>query len=604
MHYPGKILSTTLLLSTALTPAAADETLNPVIVTASRTAQTVDEALAPVIVIGREEIERSQAFDVAELLRFHAGLDVARTGGPGGQTSVFIRGTESDHVLLLIDGVKFNSGTIGIPAYERIDPDSIERIEIVKGPRSTLYGSEAIGGVINIITRRAEQGTNVDGSVGFGSHGTRRFGAGFNHATKNWRVGFSAKVNRTDGIPADRVGTLDRAFENRNINAFAGITLKGGTDIELTHYLADGNSEFLNFGFPADQDFQNTVTALTVKTDFTSNWASTFKLSRLVDDLRQNQNSGFARTERDVFDWQNDIEINANNLVTTGITLSREDTEASGFSTFDEDTDIDAFYLQDNITFGRHQLLLAGRHTDHETFGTENTWNVEYGLQATSNLRLLAGVGTAFRAPNSTDRFGSGGDPDLNPETSQNTELGLRYKISSKQNINLSAYHNKIEDLISFTFNPATNTFVAANIRETKIKGIELGWSYNSGPWHLNAEANFQKARDEDTGRRLLRRSDRSFTASGQYITKSYSLGADLLNVGDREDFRNVSPFNRDNDVGGYTLVNLTAAKFIDKNLSLRAKVENLFDKDYETVRDFNAPDRSFFVELRYNFNE
>jgi len=594
-----KSLLTSLVMAIVSPISAADKTLEPVIVTASRTVQTVDDALAPVIVIDRDEIERSQAIDVADLLRFHAGLDIGRNGNPGSTTSLFIRGTESNHTLVMIDGVKINPGTIGGAALQNIDPDIIERIEIVKGPRSALYGSEAIGGVINIITRRAAKGTTLSTQVGFGADQTHRFGAGLSHGADKWRTGFQINVEQIDGFPSLVTSSTDRGFENISINAFAGIKIGSNSDLELSHWQADGNSEYLGFfGGLLDQDFRNSATTLTFKTSPNDQWSSTLKLSRIEDEIRQSQAADFVRTRRNVLDWQNDIEINQHHLVSAGIALSREDTDSLSFgSGFDIDTDTDAVFLQDNISYGDHQLLLAVRHTDHNTFGTYNTWNVEYGYQVNSKMRLLAGVGTAFRAPDSTDRFGFGGNPNLDPEESKNVELGLRYKANAHHRYSLSLFNNDIDNLIEFS--GGTNN----NIGKARIQGIEAAWEYNKDAWDVRVEAIIQDPENRDNGDQLARRAKRSLTAAVGYTRSKYRVGMDLLTTSSRDN----SAFDN-TTLDSYTLVNLTGTYNVSKGLKLNAKVENLFDKEYALAAtgagDYRVQDRAVFFELRYTTNQ
>jgi vitamin B12 transporter len=596
---PERITLAGLLAGAVLAlPVEAAETLEPVVVTASRGAQSIDDALAPVIIITREDIEQSLAIDVAELLRFHAGLDIARTGGAGAQTSLFTRGTESDHTLIMIDGVKLTPGTTGGAAIQHIDPELIERIEIIKGPRSTLWGSEAIGGVVHIITRRDKAaGTRMHATLGLAENNTREFSGGVSHNNDKLRAGFDVSVKNTEGFPARRSSSIDNDNRNTNVNAYIGTVLGNGLDIELSHWQASGRNEYLNFLLnPLDQDFDLKSTSLTLKKELSDRWASSLKLSAMRDELSQNQSSAVARTRRNVVDWQNDVQLDAFHLLTFGITNENETAENG----YDEKTRTTAGYVQGDMQYGKHHALLAARHTDHEDFGTHNTWNAEYGYQATAKLRLLAGVGTAFRAPSGNDRFGFGGNPDLQPEKSRNLELGLRYKPDARQSFGVSAFDNRIDNLINVVYvGPGFFDYQAQNTNKARIKGIEFNYEYKHGPWYARAEAIFQKPWDESNDALLLRRAKRSITATLGYTRGDYQLGMDVLASGSREDF-DATTFAR-KDLGGYTLVNLTGSMKLDRDWSLHGRIENIFDEQYELVDDYTTPGRTVGVQLRYS---
>ncbi len=578
---------------------AADSTADPVVVTATRTAQTADEALAAVSIITRAQIEASQSKDVAELLRLQAGIDIGRSGGPGQQTSVFIRGTDSNHVLLLVDGVRINPGTIGAPAWQNLNPDLIERIEIVRGPRSTLYGSDAIGGVVQIFTRRAAPGTAVNASAGDGSFNTREGTVGVHHGGAGWRAGMDVSRVTSDGYPAKVGGTSDSGHRNTSVSTYAGMTV-AGIDTEISHWQARGKTDYYAYPLtPVNQDFYNGKSALAIKAAPATVWTTTLRVSQASDEINQNQSSDFLRTLRNATDWQNDFQLGRHDLLTLGAYSSKESTESDSSGTrYDIITDTRAVFAQNQWKLAGHSLLTAWRTTHHETFGTHHTGEVAYGYQLTPMMNAYGSYATGFRAPDSADRFGYGGNPALEPETSKNTEIGLRTRLSAAQQVNLHVFQNRIQNLINYVdpdgwLGPLPG--VNQNVDEARIRGVELGYRYLQGPWRANIQAVSQNPENLDTGRQLARRAAHSLTLGGAYTLHEYSLGADLLATSSRWDSDYAS-----SRMPEYGVVNLFTHYRIAPDWLLRARIENLFDEPYIIAEGYRTMGRAFFLQLQY----
>jgi vitamin B12 transporter len=279
--------------------------------------------------------------------------------------------------------------------------------------------------------------------------------------------------------------------------------------------------------------------------------------------------------------------------LTGGITLWREKTDALSFGTgFDVDTDIDEVYLQDEIRLGAHQFLVGLRHTEHDTFGSHRTWNLGYGRPLGDRSHVFASAGTAFRAPDATDRFGWGGNPDLDPETSRSLELGLRHRFSATTRGSISLFDTRIDDLITYSGTQMEN------VEKARIRGIELALQHAAGRWDAQFEASLQHPRDESRDEWLLRRARKSLTTQVGYRFDQGRLGAELLAVGARRD---VSLANfTDTTTPGYGIVNLTAETRLSTEFTLGARVENLFDRDYQVADGFRTADRSYYLTLRY----
>jgi vitamin B12 transporter len=587
------------------TAAERDATGMPtIVVTATRIPQPIEEVLAPVIVIDRETIDRSVANDAGELLRFHAGLDMSRNGGPGQPAGVFIRGAESNHTLVLIDGVRTNPGTIGLPPLQNLAPEMIERIEVLKGPRSALWGSDALGGVINVVTRRGSR----DGWVveaGYGDYDTYKAslngGFGFGQrqpdATPPAALDFGIAWLESEGFPTRDFDDTDRGFENLNGNVQLRASL-GPAEVALRHWRAQGTSEYSDFFLtPVDQDFETATTAAELQLPLGPGDAR-FALTHLDDRIDQNQSPDFLRTDRDTVEAQYDWQATSAHSVGLGASYSHEDARSLSFGDeFDERTDLVSAFVQDRIAAGPHLALLALGYTDHETAGSAVTWNAEYGYAIGEHTRVFALAGSGFHAPDATDRYGFGGNPSLEPERSRNYEAGVRYALSARHTVEFSAFHTDIDDLIDFTvlsFDPFDGE--NRNVASARIQGLEASWAYAGEAWQARVEGIYQDPRDRADDSRLLRRARESLTVAVSRAFGPVTLGLDVLATGDRKDFG----VPEDVTLDGYVLANLMATWRATPQWSLNARIENLLDEQYELADTFNTPDRGVYVTLRY----
>jgi len=562
-----------------------------IIVTATRTEIPLSDAIVPVSVITREDIELSMATDLAELLRFHAGIDIGRNGGPGQATSVFMRGTESNHTLVLIDGVRINPGTLGGAAIQHISPGIIERVEIVKGARSALFGTDAIGGVINVITRQAEDAF-VETAVGAGSFDSRSgFVSGGNHF-ENGDFGIALDWQDTEGYAPRTDSDIVRGYDNLSANVYGAYRF-GDSEISVRHWQSEGTVEYLDFFLtPVDQDFENSTTALELDISIGENGTSKLIASFVQDDIAQNQSDDFVKSDRMTLDWQYSHAF-TNHTLTGGLFAANENAQSLSFgSGFDEDTNVRALFVQDQWSTGRHRTFMALRVTDHETFGQHTTWNAEYAYELSENWTLNAGIGHAFRAPDATDRFGFGGNPDLDPEKSDEAQVGLRYAPGTRHTVGIEFYANDIDDLIEFDF----QTFTLRNIAQAEIRGAQMGYEYRGDQFVIHAEVTKQQADDATTGERLLRRAEETASLSYTQDIGAHRIGLSLLASGDREDFGGIK-------LDGYVLANLSAQFSLSDTWAIHARIENLLDTEYETAADFRMQERGGFVELKYRWN-
>lgn len=597
MSFHRTFAAVTLLLLCVSVPLNAAETAasETIIVTATRTEIPLSDAIVPVTVITREDIELSLATDLAELLRFQAGIDLGRSGGPGQATSIFMRGTESNHTLVLIDGIRINPGTLGGAAIQHISPEIIERIEIVKGARSALFGTDAIGGVINIITRRARD-AYVETSVGVGSFNTSSAYVSAGNRSDSGEFGITLNWQDTDGYAPRVDSELKRGYDNLSVNLYASRRL-GNNEFSVRHWQAEGNVEYLDFFLsPVDQDFKNSTTAIELTSDFSDRATSKLVVSFMQDDIAQNQADDFVESDRISLDWQYSHELE-NHTLTGGLFAVDENASTLSFgSGFNEDTTVRAVFLQDQWSHDRHKTFVAVRLTDHETFGKHTTWNAEYALEISDAWTFNTGIGHAFRAPDATDRFGFCGNPSLRPELADEVQLGFRFEPGTGHSVDIEFYSTDIDDLIDVEFDPQTFECTAGNIARAEIRGTQLGYEFRGERFVFRAEFVRQSADDVITGARLLRRAEETATLSYTQDVGAHRFGLSLVASGDREDFGGVS-------LSGYVLANLSGQIRLSDAWILHSRIENLFDTQYQTAASYRMQERAGYIELKYRWN-
>ncbi|HHM06180.1 MAG TPA: TonB-dependent vitamin B12 receptor [Gammaproteobacteria bacterium] len=582
--------------------------LDPIIVTATRTAQTADEALSSVTVVTRKEIGRQQAQSVPDLLRGVPGVSVANNGGPGKATSVFLRGTESDHVLVLIDGVKTGSASLGTAALQDIPVEQIERIEIVRGPRSSLYGSEAIGGVIQIFTRKGGGALRPFFSIGGGRYQTYSASAGVSGGSeRGWfSVGASGidtgGFNACNGKPSpDGAGCFTTEPDKDGYRNLAGALRAGyrfdnGLEMDVHALHAVGDNEF-DGGFVNESEFTQQVLGGTLRFSPGDIWQATLAVGRSRDESDNFKDGAFQsrfESERYTLSFQNDISIAAAHLLTVG--ADYQDDRIDGTTAYAVTSrDNSGLFTQYQGSFGAHDVQLSLRRDNNEQFGNRNTGSAAWGYALGEGLRLTVAYGTAFKAPTFNELYFPGfGNPKLRPEASRSVEFGLRGEPAWGR-WSLNAYETRVDDLIAYD----ASLFAPNNIDQARIRGLEAVLGTRLGNWDLNANLTLldpeNRSGGANDGNVLPRRARRFLRLDADRGFARYRLGATLLAAGRRyDDLANTR------SLGGYATVDLRAEYALTGNWRVQARLENLLDKDYETAAYFNQPGRSLYLTLRY----
>ncbi|MHB8535148.1 MAG: TonB-dependent vitamin B12 receptor [Sulfuricaulis sp.] len=588
--------------------AVADVTeSNPVIVTATRTAQTADASLASVTVITRQDIERSQAQSISELLTGLAGIDSTVNGGYGKTTSLFLRGTNSDDVLVMIDGVKIGSATLGTTAFEFLPLDQIDHIEIVRGPRSSLYGSEAIGGVIQIFTRQGTGKPDAYASAGAGSYNTRQVSAGMSTAQDGTDISLSAARFKTGGFNAQKptpgpfgVDEPDKdGYSNDSATASLRHRFDNGADIGANLFRAQGHTDY--DGDPNNTNFVQQAVGTDLGFSPSDIWRLTLRAGQSQDDSDNFKDMTFSsrfNTQRDTASWQNDITLGKDRLLTLGVDRQADHVigDCPPFNcvyTVDRRTD-KGLYGQIQNQMGNNDLLFSLRRDDNDAFGKYSTGNAAWGYAFSKTLRLTASYGTAFRAPTFNELyFPNYGNPNLQPEKSKSVETGLHGK-QAWGGWDVRAYQTSIDHLINTVCDINFNC-TAANVDEARIRGLETQVSTTLAGWRSGLSLSITDPRDVATNHVLPRRSKRTLRLNTDHSFGKTRFGMTWLAQGRRfDDAANTVV------VGGYGLLNLRAEYDLSKDWRVRAHLDNVFDKQYETVHNYNTPGRSVFVSLGY----
>lgn len=588
--------------------------LDEVVVTATRTPVALIDSIAPVQVLDRDEIERSQARSLPELLRGRAGIDLVNQGGAGKLTTMSIRGTESDHVLVLVDGVRMGTASAGLVMFHDLPVDQIDRIEIVRGPRSSLYGSEALGGVIQVFTRRDRGALAPRFRAGIGSNSLREASAGIGGGNERGWFGIDAAYQRTDGINSCR-GSADLfagcfadepdrdGYRNRSISARGGVALGDTLSLEANLLRAEAENEYDGtvFGGNESDNLQEAVGA-------TLTWTPS-------DQLQLTARAGRSRDESDnyfrdgeaprefvsTFDTRRDsASAQADFMPTADQTLT------AGIDWLDDHLDSTTAYdvgSRDNLgvfagyegRFGAHRLQTSVRHDDNEQFGGHTTGSAGWGVTLASGLRINAGYATGFRAPSFNELYFPGSsNPALGPEKSRGLNLGLGQRLDG-WHWALDAYQTRIDDMVGYD---AGWNLVQAD--EARIRGAELTIGAQVADWDVALQLSHLDPRnrsgDANHDHLLTRRARNTGRLDLDRAFGALRLGVTVNAAGSRYD-------DAANTVrlGGYSTTDLRLEYAVTPAWTLQARATNVFDRDYETIAWYNQPGREYGLSLRYS---
>ncbi len=603
---PALVLLTLAATTPSLATASDSQHEKPVIVSATRTAQTTDSTLASVTVITRSDIERQQVRSMQDLFRGLPGINISNSGGPGKSTFVHMRGTESDHVLVMIDNIKVGSATSGTTAFENIPIDQIERVEIVRGPRSSLYGSEAIGGVIHIFTRKGDsKALKPSFNFGGGSYNTLEGSASLSRKMSQGWFNMTASGIGTRGFNACNGSDFAGCFTTepdrdgyRNVagSMRAGYTFQNGLEIEGNFMRSEGKSEF-DGSFANKTSVMQQVFGGTARYSPVDFWRINVIGGRSLEYSDNFLNTAFQsrfNTQRDTVTILNDFTVAKGQLLTIGADYQHDQIKSTEFYTLHTRTNWGVFG-QHQATLAKHDIQLSLRHDDNQQFGSWVTGNAGWSYPFTDNVRLLANFGSAFKAPTFNELYFPGfSNAKLRPEDSRSYEFGLRGK-GGWGNWSFSVYETHIDHLIAFD----ASSFIPVNVDQSRIRGFEGIVSAEIKGWLLNGNLTLMDPQNRSSGANrgniLPRRAEQSFRINADRQFGQYWLGATLLVEGERyDDLANTRKLD------SYVKFDLRTEYVINKNWRLQGRIENLFNERYETAAFFNQPGRNFIAMLRY----
>jgi vitamin B12 transporter len=586
----------------------------PIVVTGTRVPQRVDQALAEVTVVDRAQIEAAGSRTLTELLALQPGLQSWATGGEGKATSVSMRGLEARHTLLLVDGVRLGSATLGLPSFESLPLESIERIEIVRGPLSALYGSDAVGGVVQVFTRRGAPGLQPAALAEAGSDGRRVLGAALRAGTAGSAaaspgavdLALQARALRSDGFSATNPRVPFGAFnpdrdglDQDSASLRLGLALPAQWRAEARALHSRGESRFDDGpGADARTGLLAEVLALQLSGPVTAQWRSSLQLSRSRDELDTRATAsaftplGVTATTQRQLAWEHTLATRAGTLLLLAERVEQQVTRPGAAFAVSART-IDAFAAGLAGSAGVHHWQAALRRDRNSQFGRPGTGSVAWGIDLTPAWRATLSAGTSFVAPSFNQLyFPNFGNPRLLPERGRHAEAALQWR-GEGQALRAAWFGHRIRGYISSGPLPA-------NLPRTVVEGLALSWDGSAGPWQLSASGEFLDPRNRSAGtanfgRLLPRRAEQTLRLSAERGWAGWTVAGTLRAVGPRfDDPANALP------LAGFVVLDLGLQRQIAPGLRLALKLDNAADQRHETVYGYNSPQRRWLATLRW----
>jgi vitamin B12 transporter len=587
------------------TPASTIPQLDPIIVTASRIPTPLDQTLGDNSVIDRATLDLTPDATVAEVLGRQHGITFVNYGGPQTLTTINMRGTNSKQSLVLIDGMRVNSPTNGLPVLNAIPLNAVERIEIVRGAASSLYGADAIGGVVNIITRKgADTPFNAYATAGVGTYATSEYTAGFSGSKDGWQYSLNGGYGQSSGFNATNgqfmfANNPDKdSYYRSNVGGQLGYTWREGQTLNVQTLQSRVNSGYDSFDFLNDdrviQTLNNTI--ITSNNQLSKRWQSQLSASFLTEkneteNAPLNGGTGYFKSRQNQYQWINTITLTDNQTMTVGYERLEQSVDAFSYGApvdFTNDSVYTNAFMATYVgQWGRHQVQGSLRNDNNSQYGSFNTGSLAYAYDISANWRASVAANTAFRAPNFNELYYPGyANPNLSPERSKNIEAGLRY-LHDEGEIELTAFYNRITDLIV----SQSPTFIPQNVDTAVIKGISLSATQNIGrQTTVTAGLDLLSPYNTTTNERLPFNAQQVLRLGATHQVDAFGFNADWYLTSNRMDGKTT--------LGGYGLFNLGISYAVNDKLDVQLRWNNVFGKAYTLVQGYNTPGSNVFVNL------
>ena len=610
--------------------AIADLALEEIEVTTPlRVPEEEENIIADTTVITSDEIKRAGLSSLPQLLQQQPGIEVTNNGGPGKVSSINIRGTSSTHSIILIDGLRVGSSTSGTSAIQNIPLSQIERIEIVRGPVSSLYGQDGIGGVIQIFTKKGKKGFHPYVSAGYGRYKTKEMAAGVAAGNDSTSFALNLSGMNTDAfsafVPNDSAASntsnLDKdTYRNRSVSSNLTHQFSEKIKIDFQYFLSTGKNMFdnrfanfdatyINYKDKTKQEaYSSKLTGI-----ISDNWESSLKIGKSTDLYSAQQkydNRIFSNVSGEVdkyetsqyqLAWQNNINFDYGSLVLLYDYLKEEIDTTNTYAK--DNRDNNGFVIAYNTQYEKHILQTSLREDINSQYDNETTGSIGYAYQINDQWKASSSFGTAFVAPNFNYLYyGSTANPELKPETSKNIEASLSYSENSTS-ISLTAYQNTIDDFIISNLDTG---FTPENLNKAKIQGITFAADHFLGNFQIKGSVTTESPNNEDTDKDLPLRANLYGSTHLNYYVQDWIFGVEQIGSGSRYN-------DADNTVkiSGYMVTNFVTNYIFNEKFTINIRLDNALDKDYALAYDgdpnatgfaYQTPGRSLSANIRYDF--